>query len=92
MAVDAQAVLPRALEIGESLAGFPSETYARTKHELRAGTIERLRQEAADDPLLARWVSCMSSSVLTVMSSIVLAVPEPLSKTEPQDDDPGGMR
>ncbi len=56
-AVDAQAVLPRALEIGESLAGFPSETYARTKHELRAGTIERLRQEAADDPLLARWVS-----------------------------------
>jgi enoyl-CoA hydratase len=56
-AVDAQTVLPRALEVAESLAGFASQAYSRTKHELRAGTIERLRREAADDPLLASWVS-----------------------------------
>jgi len=56
-ALDAPAVLPRALQVGELLAGFPADAYARTKRELRAGTIERLRQQAADDPLLARWVS-----------------------------------
>jgi enoyl-CoA hydratase len=55
-AIDAQAVLPRALEVAQSLAGFPAEGYARTKHELRAAVIERLRREAAEDPLLASWV------------------------------------
>jgi enoyl-CoA hydratase len=56
-ALDAHAVFPRALEVAESLAGFPSDGYVRAKHELRGGTIERLRLEAADDPLLASWVS-----------------------------------
>jgi enoyl-CoA hydratase len=45
-------VLPRALELATSLVGFPSETYARTKRELRATTAARLRGAAAEDPLL----------------------------------------
>jgi enoyl-CoA hydratase len=50
------AVLPRAIELARSLASFRAETYARTKHELRAATVARLRQSAAEDPLLAGWV------------------------------------
>ena len=56
-ALEADAVLPRALELGATLAVFPGEIYARTKRELRAATIERLRGDAAADPLLERWVS-----------------------------------
>jgi enoyl-CoA hydratase len=56
-ALEPQAVLPRAIELAGTLACFPAETYARTKHELRAATIERLRQRAAEDPLLATWVA-----------------------------------
>jgi enoyl-CoA hydratase len=56
-ALDAAAVLPRALELAERLAGFGAEVYARTKREMRAATIERLRARAAADPLLADWVS-----------------------------------
>jgi enoyl-CoA hydratase len=55
-ALEPGAVLPRALELAGTLAAFPAETYARTKHELRGETIERLRRRAAEDPLLARWV------------------------------------
>lgn len=54
-AVDPGAVQPRALELARELAGFPAETYARTKRELRGETLERLRREAAADPLLDRW-------------------------------------
>ena len=56
-ALGADAVLPRALELAGTLAGFSADTYARTKRELRAATIERLRANAAADPLLADWVS-----------------------------------
>ncbi|HEX3510987.1 MAG TPA: enoyl-CoA hydratase/isomerase family protein [Solirubrobacteraceae bacterium] len=52
-ALPPEAVMPRARELAAELAGFPADTYARTKRGLRAGTIERLRREAADDPLLA---------------------------------------
>jgi enoyl-CoA hydratase len=45
-------VLPRALELGTSLAAFPPEVYARTKRDLRAATAAHLRAAAADDPLL----------------------------------------
>jgi enoyl-CoA hydratase len=51
-----EAVLPRAQEIARGLAARPADVYARTKHDLRAATIERLRAAAADDPLLGRWV------------------------------------
>lgn len=54
--LDPDAVLPRALELAASLAAFPPDTYARTKRELRSATAERLRDAAAEDPLLARWV------------------------------------
>jgi enoyl-CoA hydratase len=50
------AVLPRALELAATLAAFPPDTYARTKHELRGATAARLRAAAAEDPLLANWV------------------------------------
>jgi enoyl-CoA hydratase len=49
---EADDVLPRALELATSLAGFPPEVYARTKGELRAATIAHLRAAAAEDPLL----------------------------------------
>jgi enoyl-CoA hydratase len=51
------AVLARAIELARTLAAFPADTYARTKHDLRAATIERLRGDVAEDPLLASWVS-----------------------------------
>ena len=50
------AVVPRALEVAAELAAFPPDVYARTKHELRGATIDRLRAAADQDPLLARWV------------------------------------
>lgn len=56
-ALEPPAVLARAVELAGTLAGFPADTYARTKHELRSATIERLRRSAAADPLLASWVS-----------------------------------
>jgi enoyl-CoA hydratase len=51
-----ESVLPRAIEIATELAVFPPAVYARTKHELRGATLERLRRAAAEDPLLAQWV------------------------------------
>jgi len=56
-ALDPNAVLPRALELAHTLAGFSADTYVRTKTDLRAATVERLRRDAAADPLLASWVS-----------------------------------
>jgi enoyl-CoA hydratase len=56
-ALEPLAVLPRAVELAGTLAGFPASTYARTKHELRHEMIERLQRSAAADPLLAGWVS-----------------------------------
>lgn len=50
--VEPNEVLPRALELATSLAGFPPEVYRRTKRELRADTAARLRRAAAEDPLL----------------------------------------
>jgi enoyl-CoA hydratase len=54
--VEPAAVLPRAQEIARELASLPADVYARTKNDLRGATIDRLRDAAADDPLLARWV------------------------------------
>lgn len=56
-ALAAAEVTPRALEVARTLAAFPGEAYARTKRELRGEVIERLREAAASDPLLASWVS-----------------------------------
>jgi enoyl-CoA hydratase len=55
-AVAPEVVVPRALEVAAELAAFPADVYARTKHDLRAATIDRLRAAAGQDPLLARWV------------------------------------
>jgi len=55
-ALAADQVLPRALELAGTLAGFHPATYTRTKRELRGATIERLRRSADADPLLADWV------------------------------------
>jgi enoyl-CoA hydratase len=49
-------VLPRSLEVAHELAAMPGDVYARTKAELRGATIMRLREAAAADPLLERWV------------------------------------
>jgi enoyl-CoA hydratase/carnithine racemase len=46
----------RALQLAGGLATLPSEAYAVTKRELRGATTARLREAAAKDPLLERWV------------------------------------
>jgi enoyl-CoA hydratase len=55
--VEPDAVLPRALEIARGLAEYPAEMYARTKDELRGPALDWLRNAAAEDPLLAGWLS-----------------------------------
>src|SRR3954468_11766759 len=55
-AVAPTVVVSRALEVAAELAAFPPDVYARTKHDLRGATIDRLRAAAGQDPLLARWV------------------------------------
>jgi enoyl-CoA hydratase len=57
LAPDSAAALRRAREIASRLAGLPADVYARTKLDLRAPVLERMRAGAAEDPLLARWVS-----------------------------------
>ncbi len=56
-ALEPEAVLPRAIELAGTLASFPAEVYARTKSDFRVASTERLRRAAAEDPLLASWVS-----------------------------------
>jgi len=51
--VEPDATLPRALELARELASYPSDTYARTKRDLRGETLAGLRAAAAGDPLLA---------------------------------------
>jgi enoyl-CoA hydratase len=46
----------RALQLAGGLATLPPEAYAVTKRELRGATTARLREAAAKDPLLERWV------------------------------------
>ncbi len=48
---DPEKVLPRSLEIAGDLATYSPETYARTKRDLRAETLNALRTAAAQDPL-----------------------------------------
>jgi enoyl-CoA hydratase len=55
--LDAGRVLPRALEVAVRMATLSPDVYARTKRDLRGATIARLSAAAAEDPLLADWVS-----------------------------------
>jgi enoyl-CoA hydratase len=55
--VEPDAVVPRALELAAEMAAMPGDVYSLTKRELRADTTNRLREWAASDPLLDRWVS-----------------------------------
>ena len=54
-ALAADLVLPTAIEAAVALAAYPSGVYTRTKLELRAETLERLREAAQHDPLLEQW-------------------------------------
>jgi enoyl-CoA hydratase len=49
-------VIPRAKEMASQLGGMPAEVYARTKRDLREGSLNALRAAAEADPLLAGWV------------------------------------
>ena len=51
-----EAVVDRAVEVARELAELPADVYARTKAELRAGTLAELRTAAAADPLLETWI------------------------------------
>jgi len=54
--VEPDAVVPRALELATEMAAMPGDVYTLTKRELRAATVNRLRELAESDPLLGRWV------------------------------------
>lgn len=54
--VEPDRVLPRALEVAAALAAMPADVFTRTKRDMRGATIARLRDAAAADPLLDRWV------------------------------------
>jgi enoyl-CoA hydratase len=49
-------VLARSLHIAGRLAALVPEVYARTKRDLRAPALARMRSAANADPLLERWV------------------------------------
>ncbi|MGA2928402.1 MAG: enoyl-CoA hydratase/isomerase family protein [Solirubrobacteraceae bacterium] len=55
--LEPEAVLPRATELARELAAFPGDAYQRTKRDLRGRALERMRVAAADDPLLAHWIT-----------------------------------
>ncbi len=55
-AVPPDAVLDRAVAVAGELAALPADVYARTKAELRSGTLASLRSAAERDPLLEAWV------------------------------------
>src|SRR3954468_22478185 len=55
-AVEPEAVMDRALEVAAELGAMPADTYPLTKFGRRVAVVARLREAAADDPLLARWV------------------------------------
>jgi enoyl-CoA hydratase len=54
--LDADEVLARALHVAARLAALPPEVYARTKRDLRAPALARIRAAVEHDPLLASWV------------------------------------
>jgi enoyl-CoA hydratase len=49
-------VLDRSLHVAKRLAALAPEVYARTKRDLRATALTRMREGADADPLLDRWV------------------------------------
>jgi enoyl-CoA hydratase len=53
------AVLDRAVAVATELGALPADTYARTKHQLRAPTLARIDEVLAtgSDPMLARWIT-----------------------------------
>ena len=51
--VEADEVLPRALEVAGGLAALPSQAYELVKRQLRGPTIESI--ESVEDPLLGSW-------------------------------------
>jgi enoyl-CoA hydratase/carnithine racemase len=53
--VEAEDVLPRALQVAGELGALPTQAYQRVKGQLRAPTIETIR--STEDPLLRSWTS-----------------------------------
>lgn len=49
-------VFDRSLHVAARLAALAPEVYARTKRDLRAAALVRMREGAQADPLLDRWV------------------------------------
>jgi hypothetical protein len=49
-------VLDRSLHVAARLAALVPEVYARTKRDLRAPALARMRAVLDADPLLDRWV------------------------------------
>ncbi len=54
-----RAVLERAVEIARDMAGMPSDSYARVKHQVRRAAIERIEEviSSGADPMLEGWLS-----------------------------------
>lgn len=54
---DAEAVVPRSLEVARELAALPSGTYQTVKAQLRGEALTAMRSAAETDPLAAGWLS-----------------------------------
>ncbi len=52
-------VLERAVEIARDMAGMPSDSYARVKHQVRRAAIEKIEEVISSeaDPMLEGWLS-----------------------------------
>jgi enoyl-CoA hydratase len=55
-ALDADQVLPRALQLASETAAFPSDTYAATKRELRSQALGAIKAAVESEPLLESWL------------------------------------
>jgi enoyl-CoA hydratase len=55
-ALEADQVLPRAVELAAGAAAFPTDIYADTKRELRSDTLAGIAAAVETEPLLTRWL------------------------------------
>lgn len=54
-----EAVLDRAIEVARDLAGMPSDSYGRVKHQVRQAAIAKIQEviSVGGDPMLDDWLS-----------------------------------
>jgi enoyl-CoA hydratase/carnithine racemase len=64
-AVDAEQVLPRAIEVAQALARVPADAYRLTKQQLRAPAVERVKAaDATATEVRAQWAAGDTADVI----------------------------